>query len=220
LFVSKQKIDMDTTIANLRKEYKKNSLDEKDVQKNPIEQFRIWFNEALQADILEPNAMFLATASQNKPSGRVVLLKDLDENGFVFYTNYQSRKAEQIAENQFVSLTFFWAELERQVRIEGIARKVSEEKSTAYFLSRPRDSQIGAWASPQSQKVTKKDLENLFARYEKEFSQKPMEKPPHWGGYIVIPHYIEFWQGRPSRMHDRIVYRLENNQWQIYRIAP
>ncbi|MFN3316736.1 MAG: pyridoxal 5'-phosphate synthase, partial [Raineya sp.] len=147
---------MDTnSIANLRKEYKMHSLNEQEVAVSPIEQFKIWFKEALQADILEPNAMFLATASQGKPSGRIVLLKDIEEDGFVFYTNYQSRKAQEIAENEYVSLTFFWAELERQVRIEGSIQKVSEEKSTQYFLSRPQSSQIGAWASPQSQKITK-----------------------------------------------------------------
>ena len=207
-------------IANLRKEYKMHSLDEKAVKNNPITQFRIWFNEALETDILEPNAMFLATVSQGQPSGRIVLLKDIEESGFVFYTNYESRKAKQIYENQKVSITFFWAELERQIRIEGVSRKVSEEKSTHYFLSRPHSSQIGAWASPQSQKITKQELENLFAKYEQEFSNKEMQKPPHWGGYIVEPHYIEFWQGRPSRMHDRICYRLESSQWVIERIAP
>lgn len=207
-------------IANLRKEYKMHSLEEKEVASTPIEQFRIWFNEALQADILEPNAMFLATASQGQPSGRIVLLKDIEENGFVFYTNYQSRKAREITENERVSLTFFWAELERQVRIEGLVQKVSEQKSTQYFLSRPHSSQIGAWASPQSQKISKKELEQLFANYEQEFSKKAMQKPPHWGGYIVIPHYLEFWQGRPSRMHDRICYQLQNNTWLIERIAP
>ena len=210
-----------TNIAHLRKEYKLHSLDENAVASNPITQFRIWFNEALETDILEPNAMFLATVSkEGQPSGRIVLLKDIEENGFVFYTNYQSRKAEQISENQRVSLTFFWADLERQVRIEGTTHKVSEAKSSEYFLSRPHGSQIGAWASPQSKKVTKKELEDLFAKYEKEFSQKPMEKPPHWGGYLVVPHYVEFWQGRPSRMHDRICYQLENEGWAIQRIAP
>ncbi|GAB4128398.1 MAG: pyridoxamine 5'-phosphate oxidase [Raineya sp.] len=207
-------------IANLRKEYKLHSLDEEKVALTPIEQFRTWFNEALQADIVEPNAMFLATTRQGQPSGRIVLLKDIEENGFVFYTNYRSRKAEEIAENERVSLTFFWAELERQVRIEGTAKKISEEKSRHYFLSRPRNSQIGAWASPQSKKISKKELEELFAKYEKEFSQKAMQKPPHWGGYVVEPHYIEFWQGRPSRMHDRICYRLEKQDWLIERIAP
>lgn len=212
---------MDThSIANLRKEYKMYSLEEEEVAHNPIEQFRAWFHEALKADILEPNAMFLATASQGQPSGRVVLLKDIEDEGFVFYTNYQSRKAKEIADNERVSLTFFWAELERQVRVEGKAQKVSEEKSLRYFLSRPYSSQIGAWASPQSQKISKQELKALFEKYEQEFKTKTMEKPPHWGGYLVKPNYMEFWQGRPSRMHDRICYYLQNNQWIIERIAP
>jgi len=207
-------------IADLRKEYKMHSLDEKAVKNNPIAQFKIWFNEALEADILEPNAMYLVTCWQNQPSGRIVLLKDIEDNGFVFYTNYESKKARHISENQRVGITFFWAELERQVRIEGTTKKVSEEKSKNYFLSRPSSSQIGAWASPQSQKISKQELEDLFAKYEQEFSQKAMQKPPHWGGYIVEPHYVEFWQGRPSRMHDRICYHLEDDKWTTERIAP
>jgi pyridoxamine 5'-phosphate oxidase len=166
--------------------------------------------------------MFLATVSPSgQPTGRIVLLKGIEEGGFVFYTNYNSRKGGEIAHNELVSLTFFWADLERQVRIEGKALKVSEETSTNYFLSRPRDSQIGAWASPQSQQVAGKEtLNELFEKYKTEFAEKPIAKPPHWGGYVVIPHYLEFWQGRPSRMHDRICYTLENNNWNIKRIAP
>jgi len=211
-----------TKIADIRKEYKLEELDIADVHQNPIEQFKFWFDEALKAQVIEPNAMFLATVSPSgQPTGRIVLLKGIEEGGFVFYTNYSSRKGGEIAHNEQVSLTFFWADLERQVRIEGKALKVSEETSTNYFLSRPRDSQIGAWASPQSQQVAGKEtLNELFEKYKTEFAEKPIVKPPHWGGYVVIPHYLEFWQGRPSRMHDRICYTLENNNWNIKRIAP
>jgi pyridoxamine 5'-phosphate oxidase len=211
-----------TKIADIRKEYKLEELDIKDVHTNPIEQFKFWFDEALKAQVIEPNAMFLATVSPSgQPTGRIVLLKGIEEGGFVFYTNYNSRKGGEIAHNQLVSLTFFWADLERQVRIEGKALKVSEETSTNYFISRPRDSQIGAWASPQSQQVAGKEtLVELFEKYKTEFAENPIAKPPHWGGYVVIPHYLEFWQGRPSRMHDRICYTLENNDWSIKRIAP
>jgi len=211
-----------TKIADIRTEYKLESLDIEDVKRNPMEQFHTWFNEALKAEVIEPNAMFLATVSASgQPTGRIVLLKGIEEGGFVFYTNYNSRKGGEIAHNELVSLTFFWANLERQVRIEGKALKVSEETSTNYFLSRPRDSQIGAWASPQSQPVANKEaLNELFEKYKTEFSEKPLVKPSHWGGYVVIPHYLEFWQGRPSRMHDRICYTLEGSDWLIQRIAP
>jgi len=211
-----------TKIQDLRKEYKMASLDLAEVDKEPMKQFQLWFEEALKADLVEPNAMFLATVSkEGKPSGRVVLLKDIAEGGFIFYTNYQSRKAAEISENQFVSLTFFWAELERQVRIEGYIRKASEERSTEYYLSRPYESQIGAWASPQSQEVPDKAfLEKSFANYLEEFSQKAIHKPVHWGGYVLIPTYFEFWQGRPNRMHDRICYDWQENSWLLKRLAP
>lgn len=214
---------MKLSIAKIRREYKMASLDIKDVKKNPIEQFETWFAEALKAEILEPNAMFLATvASTGKPSGRVVLLKGIEEGGFIFYTNYQSRKGTEIAQNQAVALTFFWAELERQVRIEGKASFLSSEKSDEYFLSRPRESQIGAWASPQSQIIENRNfLETLFSKYQKEFENREIKRPAYWGGYLVKPHYIEFWQGRENRLHDRICYTLQQNKnWTIQRLAP
>ncbi len=214
---------MNFRISEIRREYKMASLDIKDVKPNPIEQFEIWFDEALKAEILEPNAMFLATVNtMGQPAGRVVLLKGIEEGGFVFYTNYQSRKGIEIAQNQAVALTFFWAELERQVRIEGKASFLSPEKSTEYFLSRPRSSQIGAWASPQSQVIENRAfLENLFAKYQKEFENQAIQRPTHWGGYLVMPHYIEFWQGRENRLHDRICYTLQpDKHWLIQRLAP
>ncbi|MCS6794475.1 MAG: pyridoxamine 5'-phosphate oxidase [Raineya sp.] len=214
---------MEISISQLRREYKLASLDIQDVRKTPIEQFEIWFSEALKAEILEPNAMFLATVSATgQPSCRVVLLKGIIDGGFVFYTNYQSRKGVEIAQNQSVALTFFWAELERQVRIEGKASFLSAEQSTHYFLSRPRESQLGAWASPQSQVIESRNvLENLFAKYEKEFENKEIPRPTHWGGYVVQPHYVEFWQGRENRLHDRICYVWQENQtWKVQRLAP
>lgn len=214
---------MKLSIAKIRREYKMASLDIKDVKQNPIEQFETWFAEALKAEILEPNAMFLATATAaGEPSGRIVLLKGIEEGGFVFYTNYKSRKGSEIAQNQAVALTFFWAELERQVRIEGKASFLNPEKSDEYFLSRPRESQIGAWASPQSEVIENRSvLESLFAKYQKEFENQAVQRPTHWGGYLVKPHYIEFWQGRENRLHDRICYTLQQNEnWVIQRLAP
>lgn len=215
---------MELSIAQLRREYKMASLDISDVKADPIEQFEVWFAEALKAEILEPNAMFLATVSASgQPSGRVVLLKGIEEGGFVFYTNYQSRKGLEITQNQAVALTFFWAELERQVRIEGKAFVLSAEKSDAYFASRPRESQIGAWASPQSQVIdSRKNIEEAFFNYQKEFKNFPIPRPPHWGGYVVKPHYIEFWQGRENRLHDRVIYlwQTDKQTWIIQRLAP
>ncbi|PKQ69817.1 pyridoxamine 5'-phosphate oxidase [Raineya orbicola] len=214
---------MKLSIAKIRREYKMASLDVKDVKPNPIEQFETWFAEALKSEILEPNAMFLATvAATGEPSGRIVLLKGVEEGGFVFYTNYKSRKGLEISQNQAVALTFFWAELERQVRIEGKASFLSPEKSNEYFLSRPRESQIGAWASPQSEVIENRSvLESLFAKYQKEFENQAVQRPTHWGGYLVKPHYIEFWQGRENRLHDRICYTLQQNEnWVIQRLAP
>ena len=214
---------MNKAIADLRKDYSAETLLEKDVADHPIQQFKKWWDQALASDILEPNAMTLATASADGlPSARIVLIKDFDEKGFVFYTNYNSFKARQLEENPKASLLFHWKELERQVRIMGLVSKVSGEESDAYFQSRPVGSRIGAWASPQSQVIKDRNwLEEAFDHRKEEFNNEEVPRPPHWGGYRVKPVIVEFWQGRSSRLHDRIQYSLqENGGWKIERLAP
>lgn len=211
-----------TELAALRENYTKGNLDLEDVANTPIEQFKVWFDEAAAGQLIEPNAFLLSTVShENKPSTRVVLLKGLD-NGFIFYTNYLSRKGTELAENPDACLTFFWAELERQVRIEGVIEKVSSEESDAYFQSRPRGSQIGAWVSNQSMVIGEREILEEREKYLIEkFGDQPIPRPPHWGGYRLVPNYIEFWQGRPSRLHDRIAYSLlENGDWKFERLSP
>lgn len=210
------------SIADIRKDYKLQTLNEAGVEVNPIAQFSKWWNEAIQSDIVEVNAMTLATATPaGKPSARIVLLKGFDENGFVFFTNYNSHKANDIDDNGQAALVFFWKELERQVRIEGLVTKVSEAASDEYFNSRPEGSKIGAWASPQSKVIaTRTVIESNAVEIEKNFSGKEIERPPHWGGYVVKPSLIEFWQGRSSRLHDRIQYTNKEGDWLIKRLAP
>ena len=213
---------MSTTIADLRKEYTQNALELTEVNPDPIVQFQQWFEEAQSAQVPEPNAMNLATVSpEGQPTSRIVLLKGVQE-GFIFYSNYESHKGKAIAQNRYVALTFFWPELERQIRIEGQAEKISEAQSTAYFHSRPRGSQIGAWTSPQSEIVEDRSvLTQRQEAYTREFEGKEVPKPDHWGGYQVLPDRIEFWQGRPSRLHDRILYTLQkDDSWKIQRLAP
>jgi pyridoxamine 5'-phosphate oxidase len=211
-------------IASLRRNYALQTLSETDVLHDPISQFAVWFEEALNSRLLEPNAMTLATATrEGRPSARIVLLKGFDKQGFVFYTNYKSRKGEELAENPQAALLFTWLELERQIRIEGVVEKVTPEESKTYFQSRPKDSQIGAWASPQSRVVEKREaLEKRVAELRKEFSEaKALPLPPFWGGYRLKPSRIEFWQGRESRLHDRICYtRVGEESWKIERLAP
>lgn len=217
---------MDINIEDLRRDYSLSFLDEKEVFESPICQFEKWFKEAHETKIGEPNVMTLATAtSDGIPSARIVLLKGVDEEGFRFYTNYNSSKGQLLAENPNVSLVFFWEGLQRQVRIQGLAYKLSEEASTAYYQSRPKGSQIGAWASPQSKVLTDRNLleENVKKLSEEYKDQDQLPRPPHWGGYIVKPYQIEFWQGRSSRLHDRLRYTLtdlEPKKWIIERLAP
>lgn len=210
-------------IQNLRRDYKNNTLDEGNLVKNPIIAFKKWFQEALQSNVLEPNAMTLSTAVDNIPDARIVLLKDITEVGFVFYTNYDSKKGKDLSINPNCSLTFNWLELERQVRIQGVASKLDRETSEQYFKSRPIGSQMGAHTSPQSQKIPNREyLENLNLSIQNKFKEDcDIPIPDFWGGFIVIPSTIEFWQGRPSRLHDRIQFILNaNGLWETVRLAP
>ncbi|HQY12782.1 MAG TPA: pyridoxamine 5'-phosphate oxidase [Ferruginibacter sp.] len=210
-------------IADLRTEYKMQTLLEADVDADPVKQFEKWWDDALKSEIYEANAMTLATvAADMVPSARIVLLKGFDEKGFVFFTNYNSQKGSELARNDRACLVFFWKELERQVRITGIAEKISAEESIAYFNSRPDGSKIGAWASPQSLVVAGKAwLKETFDYYMERFKHGEIPRPPHWGGYRVKPFRVEFWQGRPNRLHDRILYTsAEDNSWKIERLAP
>lgn len=209
-------------IASIRKTYKLQSLLESDAQPNPIKQFEKWWQQAIDSKIEEPNAMILATTtSDGKPSARTVLLKNFTNEGFVFFSNYQSHKAAQIEENPFVALLFFWKEMERQVRVEGSIHKVSAEESDTYFASRPRESQIGAWSSPQSEEIENREfLQQNVIKYNTQFNTENIPRPEFWGGYIVVPSMIEYWQGRPGRLHDRLQYTSTNNEWIIKRLAP
>lgn len=214
---------MHTNIADIRRDYAHNSLSEKDVDKNAIKQFGKWWKEAVSSKIDEVNAMTLATASiEALPSARIVLLKEFNEKGFVFFSNYESYKAQQLAENPKACLVFFWKELERQVRITGLIEKIPATQSDDYFRSRPESSRIGAWASPQSRVIEDRNwLDEKFNELVNKMEGTAIPRPPHWGGYIVKPVVIEFWQGRPSRLHDRIQYTLEENgEWKIERLAP
>jgi len=209
-------------IADIRQDYQKQSLEESSAEPDPFLQFNKWWNEALNSEISEVNAMTLATAdSTGRTSARIVLLKAVDERGFSFFTNYNSHKAKVMEENNQVSLVFFWKELERQVRIEGKVSKIDESESDAYFNSRPDMSKIGAWASPQSSVIASREiLEKNVEELEKSFAGKVIDRPPHWGGYVVDPDLFEFWQGRPGRLHDRIQYRMQGGAWIKERLAP
>ena len=209
-----------TDVAALRLNYLLNELVEENVLENPFKQFEKWFNEAIEAKVLEPNAMHLATIANGKPHGRIVLLKGFDESGFVFYTNYESNKAKQIAEVPYASLTFFWGALERQVRIEGQIVKTTPIESDEYFQSRPHGSKIGAWVSKQSTVTTREALEEKQKELEAQYGDGFIPRPPHWGGYRLIPEKIEFWQGRASRLHDRILFTDMGGEWKIERLSP
>jgi pyridoxamine 5'-phosphate oxidase len=208
-------------IANLRLNYTLNELSEKNVSQNPIIQFENWFKEALKSEVKEPNAFVLSTVYNGKPRARVVLLKDFSEDGFVFFTNYNSAKGREISANAVGCMTFFWVDLERQVRIEGEINKISEESSDEYFWSRPISSQISAWVSEQSSVIPDRVfLDERLAFFEEKFKNiSPIPRPAHWGGYCIKPTFIEFWQGRPNRLHDRIAYTQENEVWEIERLS-
>lgn len=210
------------SIADIRKVYQKRSLSEKDVKDNPIEQFKIWWEDALASTIDDVNAMTLATSTlDGKPSARIVLLKGIENDGFVFFTNYESRKSREIEANPSVALLFYWRELERQVRIEGGIQKINAADSDEYFHSRPHESQIGAWVSPQSQVIPGRDfLETRRIKTEEDFQGKNVDRPPFWGGFLVRPVRVEFWQGRPGRLHDRIAFIKDNDTWSKVRLAP
>jgi pyridoxamine 5'-phosphate oxidase len=212
---------MQKKIADLRKEYMLQTLDESNVVQDPIQQFSKWWDEAVQSGIDEANAMTLATATKDGiPSARIVLMKGYDERGFVFFTNYKSQKGQELEENPNAALVFFWKELERQVRIQGKIVKVSNEESDGYFSSRPVGSKIGAWASPQSNVLeNRKQLEDSLQQFTKQFDHY-VPRPLYWGGYRLAPSAIEFWQGRPSRLHDRIRYKFSGKEWIIERLAP
>jgi len=213
---------MNTNIAEIRRDYSGEELSEAAVLPDPFAQFTIWMDEAIAAEALEPTAVNVATAgSDGRPTSRMVLLKGFDEKGFVFFTNYNSRKGRQLSENPFAALNFFWPELERQVNISGSVSKVSDEESDEYFASRPYLSRIGAWASEQSQEISSRTVVMArAAKFSAKYALGTVPRPPHWGGFRVAPDRIEFWQGRPNRLHDRIVYRLSDGNWRIARLSP
>lgn len=210
-------------ISNLRINYQRFELVEDQAPESPFTLFKAWFNDALEGNIKEPNAMILSTVIDEKPHSRVVLLKGIPDEGFEFYTNYNSHKGKQLDQNPFAALTFFYDHLERQIRIEGVAKKLTEDQSNEYFWSRPRGSQIGAWVSEQSTEITSREaLEERLKYFETKFENLDViPRPEHWGGYVVVPDSIEFWQGRPSRLHDRLLYTLQKDEsWKISRLSP
>jgi len=208
-------------LADLRQNYTRESLSERDVDRDPVTQFEKWFDQAVHAGMIEPNAMTLATSTRDgHPSARIVLLKAVNADGFVFFTDYRSRKGAELSENPHVSLCFWWDALQRQVRVTGTVAKISADESAAYFKTRPHGSRIGAWASTQSAPLASREV--LEREVDKWMLEHPVDVPlpPHWGGYRVTPVEFEFWQGRPSRLHDRIVYKREGDQWKIGRLSP
>jgi pyridoxamine 5'-phosphate oxidase len=205
-----------------RRDFSNKPLDDKSVKENPFEQYAVWFKEAMEANVPDPYAACLSTVnSQNEPSSRMIYIRDILENGFVFYTNYESNKAKDLDQNSAAALNIYWIDLERQIRIKGNICKVEAELSDSYFKNRPRKSQIGAWASAQSNKIESREvLARKIKEIEAEFNGKEVTRPPFWGGYQLIAEKIEFWQGRPSRLHDRILYTKENNSWRKNRLSP
>ena len=217
-----EELSGNSNIEQLRREYAREELLEEHVRKNPVDQFTTWFDQALLSEVVEPNAMSLATADKDgKPSVRIVLLKGFDKDGFRFFSNYKSRKGKELEENPNASLCFFWPELERQVRLEGKVVKIDRKESEEYFLKRPRLSQLGAWASNQSEEVaSREELEERFKKLEEDFKDETIPVPEFWGGYLLKPSSIEFWQGRQGRLHDRLLYEKETGGWSIKRLSP
>ncbi len=213
---------MAKTLHQIRKEFTSRKLDEETLPENPIELFEIWLDEAIKAGVPEPNAMNLATTGKDaKPSSRIVLLKEITSKGLVFFTNYGSKKAIEMLKNPFAAINFYWPDMERQIRIEGMVNMLSENESDRYFTTRPRESQIGTWASKQSMPLTSRSiLEERHEQYAIEFKGVTIPRPAFWGGWLLVPNYIEFWQGRANRLHDRLVYKLEMTNWQISRLYP
>lgn len=212
---------MNESIAAIRRDYKLKALQEADVDNNAMQQFSSWWKDAIASNIDEVNAFALATCNNNLPHVRIVLLKDVSDEGFIFFTNYESNKGQQLLNNPKAAITFFWKELERQVRIEGTVEKISEADSDAYYNIRPFESRIGAWASPQSKVIISRNvLDENVEQLHKKYTVGTIKRPDHWGGYIVKPENIEFWQGRSNRLHDRLLYTKQNNNWKIERLAP
>lgn len=209
-------------LNQVRRDFAKKALNEEAVDENPFEQLGNWIEEAIDAQILDPYAMTISTATPNGiPSSRVVYLRGIYEQGLVFYTNYNSHKGKELQQNPTIALNFYWAEVERQIRIEGIVEKFSAEASDKYFAERPRESQLGAWASSQSEEISsREELKQRLIDYQTQFEGKEVPRPPHWGGYLVKPNYFEFWQGRPSRLHDRIYYKKSGDNWKLGRLMP
>jgi pyridoxamine 5'-phosphate oxidase len=213
---------MDKKYDKIRSEYRQRPFGKKDIEENPFDQFNKWMDRAISSGIKEPTAMALSTVGKNlQPSSRMVLLKEIRNNNFIFYSNYESRKGHQILENHYGSFLFYWPELERQIRIEGRIEKASKEISEEYYLTRSAKRRIGAWASPQSQEIpNRKYLEEKQTEFDQRFKGNPIQKPDNWGGYTLTPYTIEFWQGRPNRLHDRIEYYRDDNDWKTRRLAP
>jgi pyridoxamine 5'-phosphate oxidase len=208
-------------LSEIRNEYMLKHLNEKDIEKDPFLQLNLWIDEAISGEACEPTAMALSTVSSDgKPTSRIVLLKELSDKGLVFFTNYESQKGKDLINHPQAASLFFWAELQRQVRIEGKVQKISENESSEYFNSRPRGSQLSALSSPQSTAITREKLEKLRDDLEKKYEGKDIPKPSNWGGYILIPDYFEFWQGRENRLHDRLTFSKKGSEWKIERLAP